>query len=86
MTTLNILTSRRNQITKTMDVIDIKNIRGITQHISSKGDLEYKGGLQVLGDFDEGRCIKLNMLSGRSYIICSVSNKVIDMANYIFDI
>jgi len=39
MNTLNILTSRRNQITKTVDVIDIVNVSPITQSIDKLGNL-----------------------------------------------
>lgn len=86
-TTLNILTSRRNQITKTADVIDIKGLNKISQFINNKNELQYKGGMEVLGKFDEGKCIKLNLRSGASYIVCSTNeSKMLDMVNYIFDI
>jgi len=41
----------------------------------------------VLGDFDEGYCLKLKTKNGYSYILCNtVSNKTIQLADYIFQI
>lgn len=85
MTTLNILTSRRNQITKTVDVLDIFNINPVSQIITKQGDLTFKGGIENLGTFDEGKCIKLNFKNGKSYIVCSFNeSKITDISNYIF--
>jgi len=82
MRTLNILTSRRNQITRTIDVIDLMNVNPINETIDKQGELQYKGGLEMLGNFDEGKCIKLNMRNGKSYIICSTAaKKVLDLAS-----
>jgi len=64
--TLNILTSRRNQITKTIDVLDLRNVNPITSSVSQSGDLIYRGGMEVLGKFDEGKCVKLNFRSGKA--------------------
>lgn len=61
---LNILTSRRNQITKTVDVIDVRAIGKTSQAISKTNELEYKGGMEVLGNFDEGKCVKLTLRTG----------------------
>jgi len=65
-TTLNILTSRRNQITKTIDVFDLRSIKPINKSVSKDGDEVYKGGLEVMGMFDEGKCIKLSFRSERA--------------------
>jgi len=85
MRTLNVLSSRRNQITRTIDVIDLMNVNDISQTTDQQGELQYKGGLEVLGQFDEGKCIKVNMRTGKSYIICSTAvNKVLSLAYYIY--
>lgn len=68
--TLNILTSRRNQITKTFDVLDLNIVKDINEQESSDGSTSYAGGMQSMGEFDEGACFKLMLTSGRSYIIC----------------
>jgi len=79
-TTLNILTSRRNQITKTIDVIDIRGLNKISQTITKEGDLNYKGGMEILGTFDEGTCFRIVSRTGFSYIICSIfEDKVNDL-------
>lgn len=63
---LNILSSRRNQITKTLDVIDLNGINRITQDSDAEGNLVYRGGIDYMGDFDEGKCIKLKLKNGFS--------------------
>lgn len=63
-TTLNILTSRRNQITKTEDVIDIRGLNRIKQVITNDGDANFKGGMEILGNFDEGKCFKITSKTG----------------------
>lgn len=64
--TLNILTSRRNQITRTIDVLDLRGLTAITRSLNKQNDLTYQGGVEVLGNFDEGKCFKLEMRSGKS--------------------
>mmetsp|Transcript_1866 Transcript_1866/g.3737 ORF Transcript_1866/g.3737 Transcript_1866/m.3737 type:complete len:93 (+) Transcript_1866:219-497(+) len=61
---INILTSRRNQITKTQTVIDLRGLNKISRVISKQGDIVFKGGLEVLGQFDEGKCFKLTSRNG----------------------
>jgi len=65
-TTLNILTSRRNQVTKTIDVIDLNQLKKIDLSTDKEGNMSYKGGLEIMGTFDEGKCIKLNFKSSYS--------------------
>jgi len=65
-TTLNILSSRRNQITKTIDVIDIRGLNKISQTVTKDGDMNYKGGMEILGKFDEGTCFKIIAKTGYS--------------------
>jgi len=64
-TTLNILSSRRNMITQTVSVIDLNIIDKISL-INDNGTESYKGGLEIMGDFDEGKCFKLNLNDGHS--------------------
>jgi len=63
--TLNILSSRRNMITQTVDVLDL-NIIDKIDLINNDGTEAYKGGLEIMGDFDEGKCFKLNLSDGHS--------------------
>lgn len=63
-TTLNILSSRRNQITKTIDVIDLNGMKKVNISSDAEGNMVFKGGLEVMGTFDEGKCLKLNFKSG----------------------
>lgn len=64
--TLNVLTSRRNQITKTYDVLDLNIVKDINESVTQDGATFYKGGIISLGQFDEGICFKLNLKSGNS--------------------
>lgn len=63
--TLNILSSRRNMITQTVNVLDL-NIIDKIDLINDNGNEAYKGGLEIMGDFDEGKCFKLNLNDGHS--------------------
>jgi len=56
LNTINILSSRRNQITKTVDVVDLNIVNDINQQMDSKGGVGYTGGLVNMGQFDEGSC------------------------------
>lgn len=86
-TTLNILTSRRNQITKTEDVIDIRGLNRIKQVITNAGDANFKGGLEILGNFDEGKCFKITSKTGYAYIICSTNEeKINSLVSYMYQI
>jgi len=76
--TLNVLTSRRNQITKTWDVIDLNIVKDVYEDVLDDGSTSYKGGVVGLGQFDEGICFKLNLQSGKSYIICNPKEKIIN--------
>lgn len=69
--TINILSSRRNQITKTIDVIDLNILNDIDQSTDNHGDLVYTGGLGTMGMFDEGRCFQINLKNSLIYVICS---------------
>jgi len=64
--TLNILTSRRNQITKTYSVLDLNIVKDIVQQQETDGTGVYSGGIQNMGEFDEGTCFKLMLTNGRS--------------------
>jgi len=76
--TLNILTSRRNQILKTRDVIDLNIVKDIYEQPLDDGNMSYKGGIISLGQFDEGVCAKLNLRNAKSYIICNPKEKVLN--------
>jgi hypothetical protein len=61
---LNILKSRRNDLSQTQDVIfysDLKKLEGPTM----KDGIEfYSGGVQRIGEFTEGWCFKLSLNLG----------------------
>jgi len=61
---INILSSRRNMITKTIDVIDLNNMDKVTMDSDEDGNMVYKGGLQSMGVFDEGKCFQLVLKAG----------------------
>lgn len=61
---INILSSRRNMITKTIDVIDLNNMDKVTMDSDEDGNMVYKGGLQSMGVFDEGKCFQLLLKAG----------------------
>jgi hypothetical protein len=66
---LNILSSRDNEIQKTFDKISLKNLANIPEiREFPKGS-----GIEDFGNFSEGYCFKLNLnLSpGETYVICS---------------
>lgn len=44
-TTLNLLSSRRNQITKTVDVIDLNGVKDITTR-DNGGEMVFTGGVE----------------------------------------
>jgi len=44
--TFNILTSRRNQITKTEDVLDLPGVMEIKQGTSASGEVEFLNGME----------------------------------------
>jgi len=75
--TLNVLTSRRNQITKTYDVLDLNIVKDINESIQGDQTV-YKGGIVSLGQFDEGMCFKLNLKNGNAFIICNPKEKTIN--------
>jgi hypothetical protein len=45
-------------------VIDIAGIKKIDQKSDNEGNLVYRGGLDYMGDFDEGKCFKLSLKNG----------------------
>lgn len=49
-TTLNILTSRRNQITKTVDVVDFNGLEAVKQDSDDQGNVVFRGGVDYMGD------------------------------------
>jgi len=61
---INILSSRRNMITKTLDVIDLNIVSDITMGSDSDGNMVYQGGLVSMGVFDEGKCFQLLLKVG----------------------
>jgi len=44
----------------------MRSIKPINKSVSKDGDEVYKGGLEVMGMFDEGKCIKLSFRSERA--------------------
>lgn len=81
----NILTSRRNQITKTEDVLDLNGTLAIKQVTDKTGEVVFNGGLEYMGEFDEGACFKLKLKTGLTYIICSVNKgKINSLMDYIW--
>jgi len=63
-------------ITQTVSVIDLNIIDKISL-INDNGTESYKGGLEIMGDFDEGKCFKLNLNDGHSYLICGSNGPMI---------
>jgi len=61
---LNILSSRRNQITKTEDVLDLNAVMEIKQATDAQGNEVFREGLEDMGEFDEGKCFRLKLKTG----------------------
>lgn len=62
--TINILTSRRNMIAKTIDVIDLNVVDKIKLEADKDGNQVQNGGLVSMGVFDEGKCFQLTLTVG----------------------
>jgi len=62
--TINILSSKRNMITKTVDVIDLNVVDKIKMEADQDGNMGYSGGLVSMGVFDEGKCFQLTLNVG----------------------
>ena len=62
---INILTARKEAIAKVYDIIKISDIK------SNSDNIQYGGGIENYGDFEEGYCFKIIMKNDESFTICA---------------
>jgi len=66
-------------------VLDLNIVKDVNETALDDGSTVYKGGILSLGQFDEGHCFKLNLKSGKAFIICNPKEKLINgMMSYIY--
>ena len=62
---INILTARKEAIAKVYDIIKISDIK------SNSDNIQYGGGIENYGDFEEGYCFKIIMKNDERFTICA---------------
>lgn len=56
----------------------MNGIQEIKQEVDADGNAVFRGGLDYMGDFDEGKCVKLKLKNGFNYIMCSSNHKKVN--------
>jgi hypothetical protein len=61
---MNILSSRRNDLANTVDVIYYSDLKKLVGPTVKDGQEFYQGGVMKIGEFMEGFCFKLSLNKG----------------------